>query len=208
MAKYVLGIFSNEGQWATFSDEDVAQAMKAWNGFAEETKASGAFIAGEGLAPTATAKTVASMKGSKKATTDGPFAETKEQLGGFYLLECKDQAEAVKWAKKIPLRRWRSERPGVRAPVTGSSHVARVVDRLFRRESGRAVATLIRLVGDFDLAEEAVQDAFAVAVERWPRDGIPDNPGAWITTTARNRAIDRLQGTSGWPRRRKPSDSS
>jgi RNA polymerase sigma-70 factor, ECF subfamily len=68
-----------------------------------------------------------------------------------------------------------------------------VVDRLFRRESGRAVATLIRAVGSFDLAEEAVQDAFAVALERWPRDGVPDNPGAWITTTARNRAIDRIR---------------
>ncbi len=70
---------------------------------------------------------------------------------------------------------------------------AEVVDRLFRRESGRAVATLIRVLGDFDLAEEAVQDAFAIALERWPLDGIPDNPGAWITTTARNRAIDRLR---------------
>ncbi|HEX2025760.1 MAG TPA: RNA polymerase sigma factor [Actinomycetota bacterium] len=55
------------------------------------------------------------------------------------------------------------------------------------------MATLIRVVGDFDLAEEAVQDAFAVALERWPRDGVPENPGAWITTTARNRAIDRLR---------------
>ncbi|MEO8229989.1 MAG: RNA polymerase sigma factor [Chloroflexota bacterium] len=68
-----------------------------------------------------------------------------------------------------------------------------VVDRLFREESGRSVATLIRLTGDFDLAEEAVQEAFLVALERWPRDGLPANPGAWITTTARNRAIDRLR---------------
>jgi RNA polymerase sigma-70 factor (ECF subfamily) len=68
-----------------------------------------------------------------------------------------------------------------------------VVDRLFREQSGRAVATLIRLLGDFDQAEEAVADAFLVAVERWPVDGIPDNPGAWITTTARNRAIDRIR---------------
>jgi RNA polymerase sigma-70 factor (ECF subfamily) len=67
------------------------------------------------------------------------------------------------------------------------------VDRLFREESGRAVATLIRVLGDFDLAEEAVQDAFLIALERWPRLGIPANPGAWITTTARNRAIDRLR---------------
>jgi RNA polymerase sigma-70 factor, ECF subfamily len=71
--------------------------------------------------------------------------------------------------------------------------VRAVVDRLFREESGRAVATLIKILGDFDLAEEAVQDAFVIALERWPRDGVPDNPGAWITRTARNRAIDRLR---------------
>src|SRR5205814_4826891 len=68
-----------------------------------------------------------------------------------------------------------------------------VVDRLFREERGRAVATLIRILGDFDLAEEAVQEAFLVALERWPSHGVPDNPGAWITTTARNKAIDRLR---------------
>jgi RNA polymerase sigma-70 factor, ECF subfamily len=55
------------------------------------------------------------------------------------------------------------------------------------------VATLIRILGDFDLAEEAVQEAFLIAVERWPSDGVPDNPGAWIVRTARNRAIDRLR---------------
>ncbi|MGZ5346357.1 MAG: RNA polymerase sigma factor [Solirubrobacterales bacterium] len=68
-----------------------------------------------------------------------------------------------------------------------------VVDRLFRHESGRAVASLIRVLGDFDAAEEAVQEAFVVALERWPRDGTPDNPGAWITRVARNKAIDRLR---------------
>jgi RNA polymerase sigma-70 factor (ECF subfamily) len=52
---------------------------------------------------------------------------------------------------------------------------------------------LIRALGDFDLAEDAVQEAFAVAAERWPRDGVPTSPGAWIVTTARNRAIDRLR---------------
>ena len=68
-----------------------------------------------------------------------------------------------------------------------------LVDRLFRQESGRAVATLIRVLGDFDLAEEAVQEAFVVALQHWPKAGVPDNPGAWITTTARNEAIDRLR---------------
>ncbi|HUZ51583.1 MAG TPA: DUF6596 domain-containing protein [Streptosporangiaceae bacterium] len=63
----------------------------------------------------------------------------------------------------------------------------------FRREYGRCVATLIRFFDDIDIAEEAVQEAFAVAVSRWPETGLPPNPGAWITTTARNRAIDHLR---------------
>src|SRR5437764_675149 len=60
-------------------------------------------------------------------------------------------------------------------------------------ERGQVVATLIAATGDFDLAEECAQDAFAAALARWPRDGIPDRPGAWLTTTARNRAVDRLR---------------
>jgi RNA polymerase sigma-70 factor (ECF subfamily) len=68
-----------------------------------------------------------------------------------------------------------------------------VVDRLFRQEQGRAVATLIGVFGDFDLAEEAVQEAFLDALRTWPARGVPRNPAAWIVTTARNRAIDRLR---------------
>jgi len=68
-----------------------------------------------------------------------------------------------------------------------------VAARAFRDESGRAVATLIRAIGDFELAEEAVQEAFVVALERWPHEGTPDNPGAWITQVARNRAIDKIR---------------
>jgi RNA polymerase sigma-70 factor (ECF subfamily) len=67
------------------------------------------------------------------------------------------------------------------------------VEGYFRREYGRSVATLVRFFGDIDIAEEAVQDAFAVALDRWPETGLPPNPGAWITTTARNRAIDQLR---------------
>lgn len=67
------------------------------------------------------------------------------------------------------------------------------VARVYRQEYGRCVATLVRVLRDIDLAEEAVQDAFTVALTRWPATGMPPNPGAWITTTARNRAIDRLR---------------
>jgi RNA polymerase sigma-70 factor, ECF subfamily len=70
---------------------------------------------------------------------------------------------------------------------------ARPLAHVFRDEWGRVLATLIGFLGDFDLAEEAAQEAFAAASERWPRDGTPDNPRAWLVTTARNRAIDRIR---------------
>ena len=70
------------------------------------------------------------------------------------------------------------------------------VGRIFREESGRSVAALIRVFGDIDVAEDAVQEAFAVALRKWPGQGLPPNPGGWITTTARNGAIDRLRRES------------
>jgi RNA polymerase sigma-70 factor, ECF subfamily len=75
----------------------------------------------------------------------------------------------------------------------GSGEEPPAVERAFREERAAVLATLIRHVGDFQLAEDAVQDAFAAAVATWPRDGVPSNPGAWITTVARRRAIDRLR---------------
>ena len=134
--------------------------------------------------------------GGKVVTTDGPFAETKEQLGGFWVIEAADLDAALAWAAKA-LR-------GLHEPGRGASVPGRRADRpcrlrhrrwprTFREESGRAVATLVRLFGDIDIAEEAVQEAFVVATQRWPVTGTPPNPGAWITLTARNRAIDRLR---------------
>lgn len=76
--------------------------------------------------------------------------------------------------------------------ITAAS-VQAAVTAAFHQEWGQVVATLIRVTGDWDLAEECAQDAFAAALESWPRDGIPRRPGAWLTTTARNRAIDRLR---------------
>ena len=70
------------------------------------------------------------------------------------------------------------------------------IARVFRAEHGRAVSVLIRALGDIDLAEDAVQDAFTVAVERWPREGMPPSPAGWIITTARRRAVDRLRRES------------
>ena len=72
---------------------------------------------------------------------------------------------------------------------------------IFRREAGRCTATLIRVLGNVDLAEDSVAEAFAVAAERWPIEGVPPNPGGWITTTARNKALDRLRRESSRPSR-------
>jgi RNA polymerase sigma-70 factor, ECF subfamily len=70
------------------------------------------------------------------------------------------------------------------------------IDKIFRDESGRALATLIRVLGDFDLAEDALQDAFAVALERWPKESTPSNPRAWLVNVGRNKAIDRVRRQS------------
>ena len=87
--------------------------------------------------------------------------------------------------------------PDARPGTAGAPRIdAAQVGRIFREASGRSVATLIRILGDIDVAEDAVQEAFALALRRWPVDGLPPNPGGWITTTARNFAIDRLRRES------------
>lgn len=73
--------------------------------------------------------------------------------------------------------------PGIRATL----------DRVFREESGRIVASLIKVLGEFELAQDVVQEAFAIALRRWPKEGVPQRPGAWLTTVARNRALDRIR---------------
>src|SRR5260370_41394187 len=71
--------------------------------------------------------------------------------------------------------------------------IREAVDALYRSDSGRILATLIRLVGDFDRAEDAIHDAFRAALEQWPAEGLPANPGAWLISTGRFKAIDRLR---------------
>jgi RNA polymerase sigma-70 factor, ECF subfamily len=77
-----------------------------------------------------------------------------------------------------------------------------VIDQLYRQEFGRIIATLIRLLGDFDLAEDSAQEAFAAAVEQWPHQGVPQNPRAWIISTARHKAIDKARRDARFEQRR------
>jgi hypothetical protein len=86
------------------STDEMGAAMAAWNDFSQQLADAGAYIAGEGLQPSATATTVTHAGGGERIVSDGPFAETKEQVGGFYLLECASLDEALDWAKKAPVR--------------------------------------------------------------------------------------------------------
>ena len=100
--KYMLTLIREEGGWDDVTPEQMQAEMSRWEAFGKELEQAGAFIAGEGLQESATATTVR-LEGDERLVTDGPFAETKEQVGGFYLLECENLDEAIAWAKKVPL---------------------------------------------------------------------------------------------------------
>jgi hypothetical protein len=101
MPKYVALIYGDMTQYAHVSPEDGTKMMKAYDDYTQAVQSAGVMEGGEALQPVNTATTVRVHNG-EISTTDGPFAETKEQLGGFYLLNCKDLDEAIEWAAKIP----------------------------------------------------------------------------------------------------------
>ena len=103
--KYMLILVGPEGEEQDQrSPEEMREAMGAWNDYTSALVDAGAFIAGEGLQPGATATTVRHTEDGERVVSDGPFAETKEQVGGFYLLECANLDEALEWAKKVPIQ--------------------------------------------------------------------------------------------------------
>lgn len=99
--KYMFLIFSDESTNAQPGTPEFAEVMAAYGAFGAEITMNGVYVSGEPLLPVATASTV-SVRGGKRSVTDGPFAETKEQLGGYYILDCKDLDEALDYAAKIP----------------------------------------------------------------------------------------------------------
>ena len=101
--KYLLTLYMDETRRANATPEELVEGMKRWDAYTTEAKDAGAFLGGEGLEPTATATTLELRPDGDTLVTDGPYAETKEQLGGFYLLECADLDEAIAWARKIPM---------------------------------------------------------------------------------------------------------
>jgi hypothetical protein len=99
--QYLLLIYGDEGSWDSLSDEDRGQIFQAYGAFTKELEDSGSMIGGNALQPTQSATTVR-VQNDETLTTDGPFAETKEQLGGYYLIEADSLDDAIEWAAKIP----------------------------------------------------------------------------------------------------------
>ena len=102
--KYMLIIAGHEGGWEDRSPEEAKAEMGRWFAYTQELEDAGALVAGEGLQESATATTVRITDDGERVVTDGPFAETKEQVGGFYLIDVANLDEALEWAKKIPAR--------------------------------------------------------------------------------------------------------
>jgi hypothetical protein len=99
--KYLLTIYADEAIWTDASPEDVQRMMEAYGAVGAAMEEAGVRLGGEGLQPSSTATSV-SVRDGETITTDGPFVETREQLGGYYLLDCKDLDEAIGWAARIP----------------------------------------------------------------------------------------------------------
>ena len=102
--RYLLLIYEREGEWARLSEAEKGKIYQEYMAFGQKIRKSGNHLAGEPLQPTSTATTVR-VKNGKTLTTDGPFAETREQLGGFFMVEAKDLDEAISFAAQIPAAR-------------------------------------------------------------------------------------------------------
>ena len=183
LMRYAVLIYEKPGAYDPFSDEERRALSAEYLELARDARV----VGGARLQGVETATTIR-VDDERSLITDGPFADTKEVFGGFYLLEADDLDAALDFAGRIP-----ATRLGGCVEVRPLMEPVALIEQAFRDEWGRVLASLIGFLGDFDLAEEATQEAFAIAAERWPRDGAPRNPGAWLTTTARNRAIDRLR---------------
>jgi hypothetical protein len=101
--KYLLCLIGDESRFAERTAQEQAETMKAWDAFTQAAIDAGVHLGGEGLQPSSTATTVQIKESGDPIVSDGPFAETKEQLGGYYLLDCKDLDDALAWAKRIPM---------------------------------------------------------------------------------------------------------
>ena len=182
--QYLVSVLDDASSSAT-TDE-----MAEIDDFNAKLQADGHWVFAGGLGAPSTA-TVIDGRGREADVHRRPLRGVEGVLAGFWIIEAPDLDVALKLAaagSKACNRRV-EVRPFLVSPVD----VDEAITRVHREEWARVVATLARRFGDLDIAEEAAAEAFATAVERWPADGVPPNPGAWLTTTANRKAIDRIR---------------
>ncbi len=187
--KYMLMCCIEEKRWLALPDAERDAVMRDYGEWIAGLERAGQHRASEKLAWSPAAKTLR-VRDGKRIVTDGPYAETKEQFGGFHIVECRDSDEAHLNCRAYPDAQGRRDHRSARG---GAAHLKELVEEIYRKDSRRVLATLIRLLGDFDRAEEAMHEAFAAAIEQWPRDGVPQNPRAWLVSAARFKGIDAIR---------------
>ena len=163
--RYLLMICTDENSELALSPEESGERLAEYGAWGEEMGKRGILEGGARLRPTTDATTVR-VRDGETLTSDGPFAETKEQVGGYFVVDCENLDDAIDVGVEAPRRAHRHDR-GAADLGDVSTDVEAVVAESFRDEWGRVVATLIRVTGDWDLAEECAQDAFALALETW-----------------------------------------
>ena len=192
--KYALLIYAPPGGAANAKPAE--GVFDSWLDYTVALNKTGALLAAQQLDTTDTATSVR-VRDAERLLTDGPFMETKEHLGGFYLIDVPDLDTALDWAAQMPIMRYgtvevRPVKEG-QAWQAGLTITAAALERAYREEWTSVVATVARRLGDLQTAEDAASEAFIAAARTWPRDGIPPKPGAWLTVTAWRKAVDQLR---------------
>ena len=184
--KYMVSVIDDR------TGSGTADEMVAIDAFNERLQAEGNWVFAAGL-DSPTPPPSSTTAGGTRVFSDGPFVETKEHVAGFWIIEAHRPGCRAE-ARRGGVEGLQPQGRGAALPGRVSAEEARsALVRAHRGEWARVVASLTRRFGDLDVAEEAAAEAFATAVERWPADGVPPNPGAWLTTTATRKAIDRIR---------------
>ena len=198
--QYLLTLYSDESRWPQMSDEEKKNGYAAYMAYTEALKQANAFKGSNRLQPTSTATTVRTVDG-KSQVLDGPYVDTKEQLGGYFLIEVPDLDAALTWAARCPGSQhgvvevrpiWSREAMSGCDENIGARDLA---DQVARRSYGKLIAYLAARTRDVAAAEDALSEAFAAALLDWPGSGCPENPEAWLMTVARRKFLDALRAT-------------
>ena len=206
----MMAVYESAAPDAVRGAEGVAKMMQ----YNKALQKAGVLLANDGLFPPSTGARISYADG-KPTVTDGPFPELKEVISGYWIIQARSREEAIEWARRAPMSnherievRQIHELPdfpedvqrsaeGVRTPERRTldcmSDVAKTIEAVWKIESTRLIAAIARVTHDIGIAEELAQDALVTALEVWPEEGIPENPGAWLMTAAKRRAIDSLR---------------